>query len=287
MTMRHWSSDRSFFSEQVEGLLTPLKSGADTIKSHPVYGFLFTYYSFRESLLRRWSPGAGIFCEGALPGDFLGWSELPGGGWIDPASVPQKRKTGLIWSIELLKKVQSRPRTFGCFGLHEWAMVYRENQTRHSIPLRLSPKVIANVVENGPLCCTHYDAFRFFSRNAIPLNRHQLQRTSQHEFEQGGCLHVTMDLYKWAYKFYPWVSSDLILEAFQLARDARVLDMQASPYDLQKYGLNPVEIETVEGRREYETRQRGLSARADPLRIKILDALEALALDPVQSMVTN
>ena len=64
----------------------------------------------------------------------------------------------------LLESMQSRPARFGCHGLHEWAMVYQQPEARHSqTPLRLSRREIHEIVEAGPLCCTHYDAFRFFT----------------------------------------------------------------------------------------------------------------------------
>ena len=40
----------------------------------------------------------------------------------------------------LLAATASRPAFTGCFGLHEWAMVYRQQETRHDWPLRLGPE---------------------------------------------------------------------------------------------------------------------------------------------------
>jgi len=39
--------------------------------------------------------------------------------------------------------------------------------------------------------------------------------------------HASMDLYKWAYKFAPWIASDLLADYFELARATRWLDMRA------------------------------------------------------------
>jgi len=96
-----------------------------------------------------------------------------------------------------------------------------------------------------------------------------------------------MDLYKWAYKFYPWVSSEIIIDAFELARDARILDMQASPYDLRAWDVDPVMIETVEGRKQYESRQRELASRAVPIRRHLLQELTRLELDRVYPVASN
>ena len=41
-----------------------------------------------------------------------------------------------------------------------------------------------------------------------------------------------MDVYKWAVKLGPLVPGELLLDAFELAREIRRLDMEAAPYDL-------------------------------------------------------
>jgi hypothetical protein len=47
--------------------------------------------------------------------------------------------------------------------------------------------------------------------------------------------------------------------------------MRASPYDLTEWDRDPVCIETAEGRRIYENEQRALSARARPLRERLIE----------------
>jgi hypothetical protein len=94
--------------------------------------------------------------------------------------------------------------------------------------------------------------------------------------KQPGCLHAAMDLYKWALKLGPAVPGDLLLDAFALAREIRVVDMQASPYDVTAYGLEPIAIETPEGKAEYVRRQRGFAAAAQELRGRLLAACDPL-----------
>ncbi len=60
-----------------------------------------------------------------------------------------------------------------------------------------------------------------------------------------------MDLYKHAYRLSPMVPSELVADCFELARDIRVLDMRASPYDLSDLGYSPVRVETAAGKQEY------------------------------------
>jgi hypothetical protein len=92
--------------------------------------------------------------------------------------------------------------------------------------------------------------------------------------EQPGCVHVTMDLYKWTMKSLPWVPSDLAADTLALAYEARTIDMRASPYDFSVLGLKPICIETVEGRAEYEQAQRLLAQKAEPLRARLIAALD-------------
>ena len=87
-----------------------------------------------------------------------------------------------------------------------------------------------------------------------------------------------MDLYKWAYKSSPWISSDLLRETLFFAIEAREIDMRASPYDLTDYGYPAIPIETPEGRREYESLQLALYHKGLPLRDKLIDALTAILI---------
>jgi len=186
------------------------------------------------------------------------------------------RQSSLRWTHELLVGTTARPGHFGCFGLHEWAMVYRlpPEQLRHpGWPLRRTPDEVAQLVQERGVRCSHFDAFRFFTPAARPLNVLQPTRASQQQLEQPGCLHATMDLYKHAYKLSPLVPSELVADAFALARDVRTLDMRASPYDFSALGLEPVAVETTEGRAEYARQQRRFRDRAAPLRHRLIDVV--------------
>jgi hypothetical protein len=72
------------------------------------------------------------------------------------------------------------------------------------------------------------------------------------------------------------VPGDLALDCFELARDVRLLDMRASPYDLSAYGHAPVAIETPEGKAEYVQGQRGFAVRAADLRERLLAICDRL-----------
>ena len=250
-------------------------------EKHPVRDFLFEYFSFRPSQLLRWSPGPDCLLENARPAD-VAWQGVfetrPDGLILHASAFPSHRLSFVRWAVDYLNKIAARPAFLGCFGLHEWAMVYREENIRHGrTPLRLSPDAVAAVVEDGDLCCTHYDAFRFFTPLATPKNQHQLSRPVVDQFDQPGCVHVTMDLYRYAYKIAPWVPGELVADTFLLAWEARELDMRASPYDLSGFGLTPIRIEDAAGRQEYVRCQQELTRKAEPLRERLIAAYERLA----------
>ncbi len=240
---------------------------------HPVYDFLFEYYSFRPAHLLRWTPGFGVHLEGATRDD-IAWSEFVASdsGLSLPASAfPEHRVPYLRWAVAYLEAVLAREPSFACLGLHEWAMVYRDPAVRHPyVPLRLSRAATDAVVDSQALRCTHYDAFRFFTPAATPRNRWALTRAMTTEHDQPGCIHANMDLYRFAYKIAPFCPSDVVGDAFELARAAREVDMRASPYDLSAYGFAPLKIELRTGREEYAELQRELAVRARTVRERVL-----------------
>ena len=199
----------------------------------------------------------------------------------DLGALSHKSREQLHEVVDVLVATQSRPANFGCYGVHEWAMVYKGDDVRHAgiAPLRLPQEEVDEFVESRPVACSHFDAYRFFAPEAKPLNRIQLEWSTRHEMEQPGCIHANMDLYRWAYTAMPWIGSDLLLDCFELAADLRVLDMEASPYDLQDLGFEPVRVETPDGRIEYQRRQREFSVRAEALRARLIGAVKGVLSD--------
>jgi hypothetical protein len=279
-----WRTRQRAHAERVEAWTAPHLARRRLGQAHPVEDFLFTYYSHRPAQLRRWHPGSGEVLEGAGAAE-LGrdHSEVPRGARLDVETAVRRLLPTLEWVRALLHATGERPALLGCFGLHEWAMVYRQpaDGLRHPHPLRLGTADTDAVVESLPVRCSHADAFRFFTPAARPLNVTEVTRDRQLELEQPGCLHAGMDLYKWTYKLGPLVASELVADAFELARDIRWLDMQASPYDLSAFDLEPVRIETAEGRGEYAERQRAFAERARPLRAAVLASCERWLTEPV------
>ena len=253
----------------------------------------------------------GALCRGVnTAGEDVLWTGLgyrclgDGSGFMDPhLQKKESVRKSLRAAAEVMRRSQGRPPHLNCFGLHEWAMLYRPDGTsseprRHqSLPLRLSQAELNAVVEGQPIACTHFDAFRFFVPEAVPLNTvDDLTRSRQAELEQPGCVHATMDLFRYSIKLWPWVPSELLADALELAISARVLDMRASPYDLSAYDeaartprrsrdspgslapihstasfdFSPIRIESEAGRREYQRIQSSLATRAAPVRRRLL-----------------
>jgi len=278
-----WQPRREAHETRVDTWVEPHLARRRAKRAHPVEDFLFTYYAQRPAGLRRWHPGFGVALEEA--GEYLGlkgYVEVSSGS-VAAATVSRDFVHGrsrLVRGLHnLLTATASRPAQLGCFGMHEWAMVYRlaPSDVRHAAwPLRLGHDGTDRVVERNRIACSHFDAFRFFTDEARPRNTLSPGRDDRADFEQPGCLHAGMDLYKHAFRLTPMVPSELVADCFELAREIRTLDMRASPYDLSGLGYEPVRVETPEGKQEYAAAQRAFAERGRPLRRRLIEACELL-----------
>lgn len=287
LARQQWQAREAAHQQRADALTAGWRARRATGESDEIEDFLFTYYSYRPSLLRRWHPGAGVILQDAAAEPraawrwYAGWAADPDRAstdvHVDAAAFLDARASAVGFIETLLRRTLERPARIGCNCLHEWAMVYdmHEGEQRHTrLPLRLGQRGTNEVVEQGTIICSHFDAFRFFTPEARPLNTLQPERAMQADLEQSGCLHANMDLYKWAVKLGPLVPGELLLDTFELAREIRTLDMQASPYDVSDFGLPAVPIETAAGRHEFASRQREFAARADVLRRRLLQTIE-------------
>mmetsp|Transcript_17197 Transcript_17197/g.44072 ORF Transcript_17197/g.44072 Transcript_17197/m.44072 type:complete len:451 (-) Transcript_17197:313-1665(-) len=233
----------------------------------PLRNFVFEYYHFKPSQLRLWCPGPELALSGVLDSDFGepvrgSTPKLPprrfaaldpesGALVFAPDAAPERQRAAMRQALAVLKATASREPHFLCHGLHEWAMLYHPSSAeaaglppppRHqrALPLRVSQSQLNLAVESVPLRCTHFDAFRFFTEPARPLNREgQLSRETQIDSEQPGCVHASMDMFKWTIKALPFIDSSLLPLTLRLALKARVLDMRASPYDIKAWRPTP------------------------------------------------
>ncbi|WP_225753781.1 3-methyladenine DNA glycosylase [Actinotalea sp. Marseille-Q4924] len=279
LTPTQWRRHADEHAAHADALTAAHRARRATGEKHPVEDFLYEYYALKPAALRRWHPGAGVRLapgpDGPAPHAAWRWytTDDDHAVGLDLDAYLADRAGTVRYVRDLLVATAARPAHLGCLGLHEWAMVYRQDDVgrRHALPLRLGREGTDAVVERHAIRCSHFDAFRFFTPEATGRNALQPTRETQPAMEQPGCLHATMDLLKWSLKLGPLVPGDVLLEAFRLASDVRRLDMQASPYDVSALGEPVVAVETPEGKAEYVRRQRAFSERAAPLRARLAD----------------
>jgi hypothetical protein len=275
-----WTVRTAAHEARIDRWTAPHRERRRRGETHPVLDFLFSYYSETPGRLRRWHPGPGVALAGAAPHAGRRWYAADPDGTVRldvPAFLADRGDT-VHFVRRLLGATAARPAFNGCFGLHEWAMVYRDRDTRHPVPLRLGRDGTDDVVEAHQIQCTHFDAFRFFTPPAVARNRLQPTRETQPDLEQPGCLHAGMDLYKWAYKLSPATPGELVADCFELAVEIRELDMRASPYDLRAHGYASVPIETPEGKAAYVAAQRRFAERGADLRARLIDVCDRLVV---------
>lgn len=281
MRQDEWQARAARHADRARPWVTGRLARRPVGQKNAIEDFLFDYYPYSPGKLATWHPGYGVVLEGdaALPYLRLTGYRATAEGVTAEIAWLAPRRERLAVAIRILQGTSARPAATGCFGLHEWAMTYglTQEELRHAyLPLRLSPDEVTDTVDSVGLRCTHLDAFRFFTPTAVPRNETTPTRDGQPDQEQPGCLHAGMDLYKYAFWFSPLVSSDLVLDCFENAAEARELDMRASPYDMGPFGLEPIRVETAEGRAEYVRHQRELMDATDPLRARLLSVLEGL-----------
>ncbi|UEL29101.1 3-methyladenine DNA glycosylase [Pseudarthrobacter sp. L1SW] len=297
-----WQSREEAHHLRVSRYADPYLARRSAGRKHPVEDFLFTYYTQKPGQLRRWHPGAGYVLLGRAAAARTGWKHyrrlddgelaflgLPEGSTavtFDRDAFLADRSEAVAFAGIILRGTAARPAQFGCFGLHEWAMVYHQDRfdLRHEyLRLRLGAAGTDKVVEDNRIRCTHFDAFRFYTPDAVPLNEFSPSRDSQRHQEQPGCLHANMDLYKWAYKLLPALPSELVMDCFELSWRIRAMDMQASPYDLAEWGYPAIPIETPQGKAAYVEYQRSFAAEAAALRERLAAELDAVSTIPGMS----
>jgi hypothetical protein len=274
-----WHSLRDEHHAKVLPWITPRLERRSRHESHPVDDFLFEYYPISTNKLLNWHPGFGL----SLAADESEFEDFPSGSYEFFENRIQIRREWLMKNqnsmcelVTFLQSTQERSIRSGCFGLHEWAMVLGTQDVRHEKwKLRLSQDQIRATIDEVGLRCTHFDAFRFFTPIAAPLNPLQLTPVHRSEVEQPGCLHANMDLYKFAQRFAPIVGSEIVRRAFALAKEIRNVDMQTAPYDLADLDVKPIPVETQAGRDEFARLQIGFAKRAQLLRTQIIEALKS------------
>ncbi|AOZ73434.1 hypothetical protein BK816_02815 [Boudabousia tangfeifanii] len=286
LSWEEWWDQAKLETKLAQALAFGRRERAMRSLNEPVTDFIWHYYGLKPARFERWQPGIGVRLGTPSPDAPKECQELYAQMGRrkyfkqDEESVSvdlsawQARRGGVAYDWrELLKIIQKREPFFGCLGLHEWAMVYRDEK-RHPLPLRLGVEGTAKVVETLPIRCTHYDAFRFFTPAARPLNHYQPSEETIIECEQPACLHQNMDLLRYGLALEPLIPTSFMLNVFAMALRIRQLDMSASAYDCRACGLAPVAIETAEGKAIYIEKQRAFSDQAKAYRAQLIALLE-------------
>ena len=173
-----WTARAGEYASRVERFVAPHARRAQVGEPHPVWDFLFSYYSLRPRQLRCWHPGYGVVLTGSEAirryRNRRGYTVDVSGVTVSDDYLCSRLET-ISFMADLLRATARRPAQLNCFGLHEWAMVYRSGEVRHDgVPLRLGAAGTDTVVEAevaGPLRCSHFDAFRFFTPEAAATQR--------------------------------------------------------------------------------------------------------------------
>ena len=271
------------------------------MKNHPIYNFLHTYYDFSVKELTHFSPGINCLLEDVQEQDIT--NDILHPKFLTQLQVestePEKslsyyslqkltehslessagsryRRRHLEFNRDDLQNTLNKQPFFGCFGFHEWAMLYSgrrdpsQSKPHQKLKLRVPQETIDKLVETqGVLKCTHYDAWRFFRFESRDWNSiTPITREQQPQYEQPACIHANMDLFRYAAQIYPMIPSSLLLDALRVAIHARTIDIRASPYDATAFTEceQPICVETPEGRREYFLEQEKLYQRAKEVR---------------------
>eukprot|EP01031_Cornospumella_fuschlensis_P040905 gene40905-49895_t len=182
------------------------------VKDHPIYNFLHRYYRYTTDDLLKYSPGLEVALAGIDPRKpahcsivhctYMQYDHRNNNiGFYHKESIRKllassRGKFGgadLVHNRDVLRRTSNKPPFFGCFGLHEWAMLYSGRRVEGSVAaprhqenlaLRVPQRTIDEVVEGGELKCTHFDAWRFFHPAAQPWNMiPAMSRANQRVFE--------------------------------------------------------------------------------------------------------
>ena len=214
-------------------------------EKHPVHDFLFTYYSFSAAKLLDWQPG---------------WPDSGTPELARAAARPDRRDARPAAG----DRRHGRP-TFGCFGLHEWAMVHRADETRHPVPLRLGAdghRRGRRVAPDRLLALRRLPVLhrRRRGRSTAPARprRPAGVRAAGLPARRDGPLQARL----------PALAAGRLRPGRRLLRarlgHPRPRHARVAVRPRPTWGFEPVRIETPEGKQEYAAAQRGFAERAAP-----------------------
>ena len=134
---RHeWTDLAVQHRKRMESLLYPehaehgstLKERRHAVDQHPIYNFLHTYYRYSAESLMRYSPGPGVRL---LDTDMTSNSGLLHSVLLllccGRSVHRQDKLNSLRQPRDFMNTIDKQP-VFSCYGLHEWAMLYKGHE---------------------------------------------------------------------------------------------------------------------------------------------------------------
>ena len=201
-----WLHREAAHQQRVRRYADPYLARRSAGRKHPVEDFLFTYYTQKPGQLLRWHPGAGVVLSGPDAAERTGWKyyrtlddgELAAAGLpAGTAAVTFDRGSFLADRREAVA-VRRRsscaaplpgPPSSAASGCTNgpWSTA-RTNSScaTNTCSCGSAPAGTDQVVEDNRIRCSHFDAFRFYTPDAIPLNSSTPSRENQRTMEQPG-----------------------------------------------------------------------------------------------------
>ena len=106
-----WRERAAAFAARTGPWLREQSSRAQKAEKHAVFDFLSTYYSFKPSQLRNWSPGINVRLRGAGAAEFLKrkfFARFGAEVGVCASALPPSRIDGLRWISHLLAITQNQ-----------------------------------------------------------------------------------------------------------------------------------------------------------------------------------
>ena len=163
---------RARVAPQVTGVIERRARG----EKHPVEDFLFHYYTLRPSHLLHWNAGVGHAVEGGeeLLDQPFHAARTDGSVALDVEGFLAKRGRTVATAERLLRASAAATPRFGCFGMHEWAMVYRLDQGE-TPPLFVVGPLGQSQLVNYRVSGNHYIVDRLFGAAELRLGENPQQ----------------------------------------------------------------------------------------------------------------
>ena len=99
----HWTSRERRHRRRVDEFLAPHRGRAQTGEPHPVWDFLFRYYSLRPRQLRVWHPGFGVVLGGPDSGAVRAYLDRAGyGPHPDGVTVTSEHLRSRVGTVEFI-----------------------------------------------------------------------------------------------------------------------------------------------------------------------------------------